>query len=97
MLSPRVDATATQGTTARIAPADIAAVLVSLRAVKRGKALSRRLEDASSRVALTTVQAAGWLIASKRQLSFSRSRFILPFIASVFINAIRLELGATQF
>ena len=57
MLSPRADATATRGTAARIAPADIAAVVVSPRAEKRGNALSRRSEDASSRVRRTTVRA----------------------------------------
>ena len=56
-LSPRADATATRGTAARIAPADIAAVVVSPRAEKRGNALSRRSEDASSRVRRTTVRA----------------------------------------
>ena len=50
MLSPRADAAATQGTAARIAPADIAAVVVSPRPVTRGNALSRRSKDASSRV-----------------------------------------------
>lgn len=50
MLSPRADAAATQATAARIAPADIAAVVVSPRPVTRGNALSRRSKDASSRV-----------------------------------------------
>ena len=50
MLSPRADAAETQATAARIAPADIAAVVVSPRPVTRGNALSRRSKDASSRV-----------------------------------------------
>ena len=59
MLSPRADAAATQGTAARIAPADIAAVVVSPRVVKRGNELSRLSEDASSRVRVRRFEHLG--------------------------------------